>query len=169
MIVLGVAATARAQTTPWGDPDLQGVWTNQTPIPLERPDALAGKRFFTAEEAEKIEATALQRLLEVFADAVPLSGELSEIWLETQHGKVPSSRSTSLIVDPIDGKVPYTPEGKKRWDAVPKLGMELGADRPEDRNQAERCLTTDGLFIPNPFYNNYFQIVQAPGYVAIVT
>jgi hypothetical protein len=73
-------------------------------------------------------------------------------------------------VDPIDGKVPYTPEGRKRWDAVPKLGpTPLGTDRPEDRNLTERCITTDGLFVPNPFYNNYHQILQAPGYVVIVT
>ena len=40
---------------------------------------------------------------------------------------------------------------------------------PRTGREAERCITTDGLLIPNPFYNNYFQIVQAPGHVAIVT
>jgi hypothetical protein len=171
VLILLNALAARAQSvTPWGDPDLQGVWTNQTPTPLERPDTLGEKRFFTPEEAARFEETALPRLLAVFADQVPLSGELNEIWLETQKGRVPPNRSTSLVVDPVDGKVPYTAEGKKRWDAVPKLGLQpLGTDRPEDRNQAERCITTDGLLIPNPFYNNYFEIVQAPGYVVILT
>jgi hypothetical protein len=171
LILLNAPVTAHAQgTTPWGDPDLQGVWTNQTPVPLERPDALAGKRFYTSAEAAKFEETALQRLLEVLAPDVPLSGELNEIWLETQNGKVPSSRSTSLVVDPADGKVPYTAEGRKRWDATPKLGQaSLAAGRPEDRTQAERCITTDGLLVPNPFYNNYHEIIQAPGYVVILT
>ena len=79
------------------------------------------------------------------------------------------SRATSLVVDPPDGKVPYTPEGRRRWDATPKLGPPLPANRPEDRALPERCITTDGLLAPNPFYNNVHQIVQAPGYVAILT
>ena len=100
---------------------------------------------------------------------MPISGELNEIWLETAKGKVPPGRSTSLVVDPPDGKIPYTPEGRKRWDAVPKMGKPMLANAPEDRNFAERCITTDGLLVPNPFYNNYFEIVQSPGSVAIVT
>ena len=167
--VLSAAASARAQNTPWGDPDLQGIWSNQSPVPLERPDALAGKRYFSKEEAAEFEATALKRLLQTFAPQVPVSGELNEIWLETQHGKVPPRLSTSLVVDPPDGKVPFTPDGQKRWDAVPRLGRPMTANRPEDRNQAERCITTDGLLVPNPFYNNYHEIVQAPGHVVIVT
>jgi hypothetical protein len=155
--------------TPWGDPDLQGIWSNQTPTPLERPDALAGKTTLTEAEAAEFEKTSLERLLTMFAREVPISGELNGIWLETAKGKVPPGRSTSLVVDPPDGKVPFTPEGKKRWDAVPKIGMPMKADVPEDRTVAERCITTDGLLLPNPFYNNYFEIVQAPGHVAIVT
>jgi hypothetical protein len=155
--------------TPWGDPDIQGIWSNQTPTPLERPDALTGKATLTEAEAAEFERTSLERLLVTVAPEVPLSGELNEIWLETPKGKVPPGRSTSLVVDPPDGKVPYTPEGKKRWDALPKIGKPMPANVPEDRTLAERCITTDGLLVPNPFYNNYFQIVQAPGYVAILT
>jgi hypothetical protein len=100
---------------------------------------------------------------------LPISGELNEIWLETAKGRVPPGRNTSLVVDPPNGKIPYTPEGQKRWDAVPKIGKPMLANAPEDRTLAERCITTDGLLVPNAFYNNYFEIVQAPGYVAIVT
>ena len=155
--------------TPWGDPDLQGVWTNQSPTPLERPEALAGKSTLSETEAAEFEKTSLERLLTTFAREVPISGELNEIWLETAKGKVPPGRSTSMVVDPPDGKIPYTPEGRKRWDAVPKIGAPMKANVPEDRTLAERCITTDGLLVPNQFYNNYFEIVQGPGYVAIVT
>jgi hypothetical protein len=172
LLVMLLSATSLLHAhnkTPWGDPDLQGVWSNQTPTPLERPDALAGKTTLSEQEATEFEKTSLERLLTVFTREVPISGELNEIWLETAKGRVPPGRGTSLIVDPPDGKVPFTTEGQKRWDAVPKIGKPMLANGPEDRTQAERCLTTDGLLVPNPFYNNYFEIVQAPGYVAIVT
>jgi hypothetical protein len=169
-MLLGVTTVlGSAHKTPWGDPDLQGIWSNQTPTPLERPDGLANKHTFTEEEAAEFERTSLDRLLTTFAREVPISGELNGIWLETAKGRVPPGRSTSLVVDPPDGKVPYTPEGQKRWDAVPKIGKPILANVPEDRTEAERCITTDGLLVPNFFYNNYFEIVQAPGYVAIVT
>jgi len=174
VIILLAPILAGAQTlTPWGDPDLQGVWTTQTPVPLERPQALAGKTFFTSEESAEFEKTALERLLALVAAEVPLSGELNGVWLETRQGKVPPSRRTSLIIDPLDGKIPYTTEGRQRWDAVPSLeralGTQLAADGPEDRTEAERCLTTGGVFVPNPFYNNYHQIVQTQGHVVILT
>jgi len=169
VIFLNAPAFLDAQNTPWGDPDLQGVWSNQSPTPFERPDALKGKSTLTKEEAAEFEKTSLERLLKGFAREVPISGELNDIWLETQKGRVAPNRGTSLVVDPPDGKVPYTPEGRKRWDATPKIGAPLLANVPEDRADAERCITTDGLFAPNPFYNNYQQIVQAPGYVAILT
>jgi hypothetical protein len=169
IVCVSAPAFLHAQTTPWGDPDLQGVWSNQSPTPLERPDALKGKAALTKEEAAEFEKTSLERLLKGFEREVPLSGELNEIWLETLSGKVAPNRATSLVVDPPDGKIPYTPEGRQRWDRTPKLGMPLPANRAEDRAQPERCLTTDGLLAPNPFYNNYHQIFQAPGYVAILT
>jgi hypothetical protein len=170
VMLLGVTTVlGSAHKTPWGDPDLQGIWSNQTPTPLERPDGLANKHTFTEEEAAEFERTSLDRLLTTFAREVPISGELNGIWLETAKGRVPPGRSTSLVVDPPDGKVPYAPEGQKRWDAVPKIGKPILANVPEDRTEAERCITTDGLLVPNFFYNNYFEIVQAPGYVAIVT
>ena len=159
--------------TPWGDPDLQGLWTNQTPVPLERPQSLGTKAFFTSEEAAEFEKTSLDRLLGAVADEVALSGELNGVWLETANGKVLPSRRTSLIVDPPDGRIPYTAEGRRRWNGLPSLERlirePLPANGPEDRAESERCLTTGRLFVPNPFYNNYHQIVQTKDYVAILT
>jgi len=157
------------KTTPWGDPDLQGVWSNQSPTPVERPDALKDKATLTSEEAAEVEKNSLERLLGGLKNDVPLSGELNDIWLETRKGRVPPNRSSSLVVDPPDGKIPYTEEGRRRWNATPRLGPPLAANAPEDRALSERCITTDGLLIPNPFYNNYHQILQTPGYVVILT
>ena len=63
LVTVLVPSLAGAQTTPWGDPDLQGIWSNQTPIPLERPAALAGKPYFTAAEAAEVEKNALASVL----------------------------------------------------------------------------------------------------------
>src|SRR5215510_1259592 len=170
MLLSSPAFLSAQSKTPWGDPDLQGVWSNQNPTPFERPDALKDKSTLTKEEAEAAEKTSLDRLLAGLKNDVPLSGELNSIWLETSKGRIAPGRSTSLVIDPPDGKVPYTAEGRARWNATPKLqAAPLLANRPEDRAPSERCTTTDGLFAPNPFYNNYHQIVQAPGYVIIVT
>jgi len=80
-IVLVAPIPAGAQTlTPWGDPDLQGVWTTQTPVPLERPRALAGKPFFTSEESAEFEKTALERLLGVVAAEVRGGMPRRQLW-----------------------------------------------------------------------------------------
>ena len=175
LAALFIASAAAAQTTPWGDPDLQGNWSNQTPVPLERPAALANKPFFTAAEAADVERNALATVLKNVAADIPTSGEFNEVWLESEKGRVHRNRSTSLIIDPPDGKIPFTPEGRARWAATPNLatermtGKRLAADTWEDRALQERCITADVMFYPNGFYNNYHQIVQAPGYVVIVS
>ena len=171
--MLAAANAAGAQTTPWGDPDLQGTWSNQSPVPLERPAALANKPFFTKAEAAEAEKNALSSTLKNVAAAIATSGEFNEIWLESEKGRVPRNLSTSLVIDPPDGRIPYTAAGRARWEKTPHLATEritgrtLGADSWEDRALQERCITSDTMFYPNGFYNNYQQIVQAPGYVVI--
>ena len=117
---------ANAQTTPWGDPDLQGIWSNQTPVPLERPPALANKAFFTKEEAAVVEKNALGLLLKQVSRGIAVSGELNEIWLEAGKGKVSRSMATSLVVDPPDGRIPFTKEGRARFETSPRLEREMG-------------------------------------------
>jgi hypothetical protein len=174
LAVLLASGVAGAQTTPWGDPDLQGVWSNQTPVPLERPAALANKPHFTPAEAAEAEKNALASALRNVASEIATSGEFNEIWLESAKGTVNRSLRTSLVADPPDGRIPFTAEGRARWAATPHLmteritGKPLGADRPEDRAHQERCITSDNMFAP-AFYNNYHRIVQAPGHVVILS
>ncbi|HUQ51458.1 MAG TPA: hypothetical protein VM692_04500, partial [Gammaproteobacteria bacterium] len=175
VISLGLLGSANtfAQTTSWGDPDLQGVWSNMTPIPLERPAALADKPFLTEAEAAEAEKNALAATLKNVAGAIATSGEFNEVWLESAQGRVPRNRSTSLVIDPPDGRIPYTPAGRARWEETPHLtteritGRTLRADSWEDRALQERCITSDNAFYSNGFYNNYMQIVQAPGVIVI--
>ena len=170
-----VANVAGAQTTAWGDPDLQGVWSNQTPVPLERPTALANKPFFTKQEAADAEKNALATTLKNVSAQIATSGVINEIWLESGKGRVHRSLRTSLVIDPEDGRIPYTAEGRRRWETTPNLATErmtgttLRTGTWEDRALQERCITSDTMFFPNGFYNNYHRIVQAPGYIVIVS
>jgi hypothetical protein len=81
IVTLSAPCLAGAQTTPWGDPDLQGIWSNQTPVPLERPAALANKPYFTEAEAAEVEKNALASVLKNVAAEIGTSGEFNEIWL----------------------------------------------------------------------------------------
>src|ERR1700676_1660050 len=102
--------------TPGGKPDLQGIWTNATLTPLERPPELAGKQVLTQAEAAAYEK---QRLQQENGDLRKGSGEVvayNELWYD-RGTKVVGDRRTSLIVDPPDGRVPpLTPEAQKRVD-----------------------------------------------------
>ena len=173
--------------TPDGRPDLQGVWTGQTFTPLQRPERFAGQEFLTEEEA-----AALTEVLT--ADGVdPLRGgaftqALAEddaakrrdttlqadpthydnaMWLRTARPKGLSSRRTSLIVDPPDGRIPRrNQEGRQRTAAQRgRRGYDSYANRP----LAERCLVWahEGPPMLPPPYNDIYQIFQIPGYVVL--
>ena len=158
-------AKGSAPLTPWGEPDLQGLWTGNTITPLERPAALAGKEFLTPEEVAALEKRAADRA----TDRAPAAGDpgtYNQFWLDGAQKVVPSRR-TSLVIDPPDGKVPYTAEGRQIQTRSKARYGKGPYDSWTDVDTGERCLT-DGLPIHHTGYNNNYQIFQAPGYVAIL-
>jgi hypothetical protein len=151
--------------TAWGDPDLQGTWTNTTTTPFERPDDLQGKDVLTQAELEKRDREVAAR---VSFDNKPRPGNpggYNEFWVE--RGRL--SKQTSLVVDPPDGKVPaLTPDAQKRAQERAAHRKAHPADSWEDTGLFTRCLTRgmpSGM-IPG-FYNHNYQIFQSPGWVAI--
>src|SRR5688500_14448444 len=91
--------------TPDGRPDLQGMWTNATITPFERPSTLAGKPFLTEQEAAALERQAAERRAK--ADSAPTPGDVgsyNDFWFDSGT-KVVGTRQTSLVVDPPDGRV----------------------------------------------------------------
>ena len=156
-----------------GQPDLEGVWSNATITPLERPAELAGKAFFTKAEAtayeEKVVANAnVDRRRSDIPTDVALA--YNEAWWD-RGTKVVKTLRTSLIVDPADGKLPaLTADGERRAAALAEQARLHPADGPENRRLTERCIlwpTAGPPMLPSAYNNNY-QIFQAPGYVAIV-
>ena len=140
-----------AQQTAWGDPDLQGQWTNTTTTPMERPEDLSGHETLTEEEhAVRDQEVAAQ----VSFDNPPSPGNTggyNEFWVE--RGSL--IHQASLIVDPPDGKLPgVTRRAQTKADAF----MERWLAPPSsyvDRNLYDRCITRGlpGAMIPG-FYNH---------------
>jgi len=155
--------------TPDGQPDLQGVWTNITITPLERPANLAGKEFFTPAEARQYEKDTVERNNADRRDGgaqADLSRAYNDAWYD-RGTKVVETLRTSLIIDPPDGRIPRV--AQQGVPAAP-VGFGRPPEGPEDRSLAERCIlwgTAGPPMLPS-FYNNNYQIVQAPGYVTIM-
>jgi hypothetical protein len=154
--------------TPDGHPDLQGVWSMETLTPLERPAELEGKEFLTEQEAQEYARRTLEATNRDRRDGggdADLRRNYNEFWRE-RSTTVVASRRTSLIVDPPDGRIPaMTPEARKKRAATAEASRLPSG--PEDLALRIRCITRGLPMVPTP-NNNFFQIVQAPGYVAIL-
>jgi hypothetical protein len=156
--------------TPWGDPDLQGIWSSdeEAGVPFERP---------AGQTKAKVDGSELETLLEERehrrADSAPTIGGDTGAgpvhWYENWGRK---SARTSLVIDPSDGRVPpLTSDAQKRQARRPRPMGSFSAgpfDGPEDFSLYDRCITRGlpAMMFP-AIYNNNTRIVQAPGYVAL--
>ena len=172
-LTLTTFASALAQSsqelrTPWGDPDLQGLWTNATLTPVERPDAMADKTVLTAEEAAEFEIRSAEDRAASDTFIPGNVGAYNQFWMDGGTN-VTGDRRTALIVDPPTGRIPWTPAGRQRL-ASDSARYGVGPfNTYEDADTGERCLT-DGLpFVPLQGYNMNYHILQSPGWVAILT
>ncbi len=192
VLIAVVALTANpvvAQTaprTPWGHPDLQGVWNNGTITPMQRPEEQTDKEFLTAEEAANLEQARIarnERLLTRPAqrttatdsvdrgeDGAP--GFYNNLWLD--FGTTTTGR-TSIVIDPANGRLPaLTPEAQTRRaspEAQRLRDVARGrspASSWEDLPLAVRCIWYRGIPSLPSGYNNHYHIVQTPEWVAIL-
>ena len=157
--------------TSWGDPDLEGWFSNlsEDGTPLERPDRFAGRRLedIKGDELAAIKRETQQRTIANFSG--PLHAP--EHWWQDDLNLVKGSQAW-FIIDPPDGKIPpLTTEAKQRAAARAEAKRQSGrgpADSWEDRSLYDRCITRGlpGSMMP-AIYGNSYQILQAPGYVAI--
>ena len=165
-------APAKAYTpaqTPWGDPDLAGVYTNkdENGIPVERPSQFDGKKLEDVDDSEFAEIVRARNEASV-ARAPGIGGAETGAgpvhWYE--HYDARNSRPW-LITDPADGRIPpTTPEAAQRAAARAAARAGRGpADSYEDRSLYDQCITRGlpGSMMP-AIYGNSYQIHQSPGY-----
>ena len=155
-----VPAPTGTWTTPWGDPDLQGSWSNATTTPLQRLEKYGTREFLTPEEKAELDRRPSIGEERGATPEQDLAGAYQGFWYEGRS----SDGRTSLIIDPPDGRIPITPAGEKRRAAH----REVGYDAPESLNLYDRCIMRNPLPRIPTAYNNNYEIVQTPGYVAIL-
>jgi hypothetical protein len=170
---LAAKSPAATQPTPWklahlpdGQPDLQGIWTNITITPMERPPEFADRAFLTIQEAAEYEKRFIER-----RDAtaqVDVNGPFRQTWWDSGT-RVVKTRRTSIVIDPPDGKIPALTPDAQAVERAGRAAMRRSPESAADRPLNERCIVwpTDGPPMLSSFYNNNYRIVQTPGYVAI--
>ena len=163
--------------TAWGDPDLQGVWDFRTLTPLERPDALADVEAFASDEAAAEFAAATAHALDAdrrdgsdqsFGFGSDIERAYNQFWMD-YGSNLTEDRRTSLIVDPPDGKIPWTPEGRERPGTFARAFSGMVTEGPEDRALSERCILgfNAGPPMTPSAYNNNMQLFQTPDTVVL--
>lgn len=175
---VGVSAEEwQSLDTSWGDPDLQGTWTNATITGLERPPQLPTLVL------DEVMAAGVESWTDNFyasIDQLPKGdlppsvdvGGYNTFWMDPgkRLARVGGEIRSSLIVDPRNGKLPYSAAGRKLLNE--RMALANVADNPETRLLGERCLVGFGSSGGPPMlpvlYNNFYQIVQSPGFVVIV-
>jgi hypothetical protein len=191
--LFAMAQAAELPRTPWGAPNLQGVWDFRSITPMERPAGLADKEFLTEEEAVNLEQEAIdrnERLLNQPAERAPVlrslearpegkPGFYNNFWLD-EGTKTVGTRRTSLIVDPPDGKIPPlipAAEEQRAADRAARRGVTFHQPSPgggvEDLGQGGlqlRCITgqNSGPPMTPGGYNNNMQVFQTADYVVLL-
>ena len=179
--------------TPDGRPVLQGYWTTQTFTPMERPEYLGDQAFYSEEEWAELQAQLtvdgadpLARHVITIADADERERVLNQshrdetyvhydnaIWLATPVPKGLSTRRTSLVTDPPNGRIPpRNVQAQARAEARRTARGDRGVfDGHELRPLSERCIYYgyNGPPLQNPSYNDIHQIFQTPDHVIIAT
>jgi len=159
--------------TPDGQPDLQGYWTNNTYVQLERPNGVT-KEFYTREEAIEAAKKAAAREEEqtVPGTVGDVHYDFTQFGLDKSQTVLTPNLRTSMITEPANGKIPpVTAEGKKRADDKAAERRKQGAQYDQVQNIpiGSRCIYQGaGPPMLPPGYNPAYQIVQGPGYVMFV-
>jgi hypothetical protein len=161
------SATWTLPKTPWGDPDLQGIWpsTHMLQTPFQRDPKLGTRAVLNDEEYER--RLRQMKALAGIEAGDPNNVQIGAVWFDSGKG----SRQASLVVDPPDGRIPPLTSDAQEREADRLARYHDKKDAPDswqDLTTWDRCITLGAVGSMLPFYyNNGIEIVQAPGYVVI--
>lgn len=170
-----------------GRPDLQGFWSNNNATPIERPGELAGRATLTDAEVAAMKKKAhelfggngdaafgdnvylsvlsnVPGLKTVFKSTDGETGDYSSVWTVERDW----DNRTSLITDPSDGRIPAMTAGALKIRQAASEASRRPATGPEDRSLSERCITYGSPQLTEG-YQSYYQIVQTPASVMVMT
>jgi hypothetical protein len=176
-ISIGVLSAQPIPRTPDGHPDFQGIWTNSTRTPFERPQEFRDKPFITEKEAADYEHRIITQGDRDRRDGgaeVDVGRAYNELFFDQgEHmSRIGSKIPTSIVIDPPDGRIPpLTAEGRERGERLRDYQRQHPADRAQDRSLTERCVfwaTAGPPMLPGP-YNNLYQIYQTRDHVMILS
>ena len=163
------AAAAATFTTPWGEPDLQGIWSYATFTPLQRPADLADREFLTEDEVAELNRADAGRATSERRGELSAERDLALAYNQVWWDRGESTGRTSLIVDPPDGRLPpLTPAAERRQAELQEYRRAHAFDSWEDRPLQERCMTYQRVPPVPSGYSNAYHIFQAPGQVVIL-
>jgi hypothetical protein len=167
---LAAGAPYKVTRTSWGDPLIQGVYTNNTNVPFERPVDLGARAFYTAEEYEKRRnAPAVVELTTVVTD---VHYQTSDFGLDPDQSVMVNNPRTSILTQPANGRMPaLRADAKLRSDAARAAQQAHAFDSAQNRPLQERCLlwAHEGPPLRPVGYNTQVQIMQSRGYVVLMT
>ncbi len=154
------AKVGPAPKTPWGEPDLQGIWTDEREIPLQRPAQYANRAFLTdaeiaALDKQRAKSKRANRTRPKRGTVQDVAGAYDSVFNTLKH----TGRRTSLIVDPPDGRIPpFTPEAEERRDAIREFEVALLQATDICKNNLAECAggnygpASPRRAEPSPFY-----------------
>jgi hypothetical protein len=147
-VMASVKSTAQL-VTPWGEPDLQGIWTVESDTPLQRPARYANQEFFTAAEREELDkerAALLGRDKRVERGTeLDVAGAYNAVFMSKKH----TGARTSLIVDPPSGRIPpLTPQAEKITGA--ERDFRLALLQATETCKAKSIACSGGRYDPAP-------------------
>jgi len=135
-----VSSQSAASRTPWGDPNLQGIWTDVYETPLQRPAKYAGREFLTEDEVAALDQQRSAILRRDHREPKGSERDVSGAYNAVFETVKPTGRRTSLVIDPKDGRIPaYTDDARKRMDAYREFQLALMQATETCRKQEPAC------------------------------
>jgi hypothetical protein len=167
---VGAAEPYKAPRTSWGDPLIEGVYTNNTNVPFERPPKLGNKAFYTEQEYEARKNAPV--VVETTTNVTDVHYRTEDFDLDPTQNPMVRNLRTSILTQPANGRMPpLRADAQRRSDAARAEQKAHAFDSAQNRPLQERCLlwAHEGPPLRPVGYNTLVQIAQTRGYVVLMT